>query len=163
MKKKENKAVEAIESLRQRYNDCKSEVTARKSQIYGLEQEKRTRTVSQTPGKGLLMQNMKPRRDSVWDDGLLMRMVRPARPRRPLNENVSRRGLWVQPKSEYETTVTSGSTKKNVMKFLAKFLEDEKRDGFTFTDQQDKIEAWFSRERDCDEEDKAVFFYSSTM
>ena len=37
---KENKAVEAIESLRQRYKDYKSEVTARKPQIHDLEQEK---------------------------------------------------------------------------------------------------------------------------
>jgi hypothetical protein len=44
-----------------------------------------------------------------------------------------------------------------------KFLGDEKRDGFTFTEQQDKMEVWFSLERDRDEEDKAVVFYSSTM
>lgn len=30
LKEKEDKAVKAIESLRQRHNDCKSEVTARK-------------------------------------------------------------------------------------------------------------------------------------
>ena len=48
------------------------------------------------------------------------------------------------------------------MEFLVKFLGDEKRDGFTFTEQQDKMEAWFSLERDHDEEDKAVQFYSST-
>jgi hypothetical protein len=44
------------------------------------------------------------------------------------------------------------------MKFLVKFLGDEKRDGFTFTEQQDKMDAWFSLERDRDEEDKAVVF-----
>ncbi len=36
--------------------------------------------MSQKPGKHLLMQNMKPRRDSIEDDTLLMRTVRTARP-----------------------------------------------------------------------------------
>lgn len=47
LKEREDKAVEAIESLRQRYNDCKSEVTARKPQIHDLEQEKMDRNSAQ--------------------------------------------------------------------------------------------------------------------
>lgn len=34
-------------------------VTAEKRQIHDLEQDKRTATVPQTPGKGLILQNMK--------------------------------------------------------------------------------------------------------